>query len=265
MNTNGATTQECLDKKLYTEKAILIFERIFGHTWVSTGGEKTTKEFLYKLNLEPGKKVLDVGCGTGGGTFCMARYYGTNVHAVDLSANMIDIAKDRLANENEDMQRKITFDVVDVTKVEYENESYDVIYSRDTILHIADKEALYRKLYSWLKPGGILFVTDYCTNDQPHSQQFLNYSEGRGYDLRSVKGYGKLIEQAGFKEVQASDITDTFVETINDELKFMASTRKAFIKDYSEKDYTEITDGWKNKLIYCSAGDLAWGMFLAKK
>ena len=43
--------------------------------------------------------------------------------------------------------------------------------SRDTILHIADKEDLFRKFLYTLKPGGKLMISDYCHGDKveaPH-------------------------------------------------------------------------------------------------
>ena len=43
------------------------------------------------------------------------------------------------------MSPKVQFEIADVTKRDYELESFDVIYSRDTILHIADKRALFTK------------------------------------------------------------------------------------------------------------------------
>ena len=39
------------------------------------------------------------------------------------------------------------FEVADATKRSYADESFDVIYSRDTILHIQDKKALFQKFY----------------------------------------------------------------------------------------------------------------------
>ena len=39
-------------------------------------------------------KVLDIGCGTGGSAFYMAKHYGVEVLGVDLSQNMLDIANE---------------------------------------------------------------------------------------------------------------------------------------------------------------------------
>ena len=49
------------------------YEEIFGKTWVSVGGETTTREFLQLIDLKPGMKVLDIGSGAGGSAFYMAR------------------------------------------------------------------------------------------------------------------------------------------------------------------------------------------------
>jgi cyclopropane fatty-acyl-phospholipid synthase-like methyltransferase len=53
------------------------------------------QEFLNMLKLEANEKVLDVGCGIGGGDFLMAEKYDTYVHGVDLSVNMVLIALER--------------------------------------------------------------------------------------------------------------------------------------------------------------------------
>lgn len=53
------------------------------------------QEFLNMLKLEANEKVLDVGCGIGGGDFLMAEKYDTFVHGMDLSVNMVLIALER--------------------------------------------------------------------------------------------------------------------------------------------------------------------------
>ncbi len=52
-------------------------------------------------------RVLDIGCGLGGPAYRMASKYGVHVHGIDLSANMIRIAKTRLKEEG--LQHLVTY------------------------------------------------------------------------------------------------------------------------------------------------------------
>ena len=65
-------TGEFLDDGQYSRNGILRYERIFGDTFVSTGGLDTTKEFTSMLGLKPGMKVIDIGCGIGGPELILA-------------------------------------------------------------------------------------------------------------------------------------------------------------------------------------------------
>ena len=60
------------------------------------------------------------------------------------------------------MFSNVDFVIEDATTCSYEAESFDVVYSRDAILHIADKESLFANFFKWLKPGGVLLISDYC-------------------------------------------------------------------------------------------------------
>lgn len=84
------------------------------------------------LDLQPDQKVLDVGCGIGGGDFYMAENYDVHVVAIDLSINMISFALERAIG----LKCAVEFEVADCTKKTYPDGTFDVIYSRDTILHI---------------------------------------------------------------------------------------------------------------------------------
>ena len=87
---------------------------------------------MQKLELKPGQKVLDVGCGIGGGDFYMAENFNVDVVGIDLSINMVSFALERAIGLN----CSVEFEVADCTKKTYPDNSFDVIYSRDTILHI---------------------------------------------------------------------------------------------------------------------------------
>jgi len=144
-------------------------------------------------------------------------------------------------------------------------ETFDVIYSRDTILHIHDKIALFKLFYEWLKPNGILFITDYCSGPKPHSKEFEEYVKQRRYHLLTPEQYGKAIEIAGFPLVENYDETKKFIDILKEELKRFEENKADFIKEFDEHDYNNIVEGWQSKLIRCNQGDQRWGRFIGYK
>jgi len=257
--------QAFLDQNQYTRNGILRYERIFGSTYVSTGGKETTEEFCAMLDLKSGQTVLDVGCGIGGSAFHMAGTYGVDVRGLDLSTNMISIALENQAKFPLEVKKNVCFEITDVTQQEYPDASFDVIYSRDTLLHIGDKETLFAKFFKWLKPGGRLMISDYCRGDQEHSEHFLQYVAQRGYHLLTVEDYGGVLRRAGFHDVQAIDKTSYFVDILHKEMKSFTTQKDDFVKEFSLEDFDHILEGWQAKVERCTAGDQAWGLFIAHK
>lgn len=253
--------QRFLDTTQYKCNSILRYERVFGSGYVSTGGLETTKEFVSKLDLKPGQKVLDVGCGIGGGDFYMAENFDVEVVGIDLSINMISFALERAIG----LKYAVEFEVADCTKKTYPDNTFDVIYSRDTILHIQDKPALFRSFYKWLKPGGKVLISDYCKNAGEPSPEFAQYIKQRGYDLHDVQAYGQMLRDAGFNEVIAEDRTNQFIHVLQRELQEVEKEKDVFISDFSEEDYNDIVGGWKAKLMRSTVGEQRWGLFIAKK
>ncbi|KMZ62579.1 Phosphoethanolamine N-methyltransferase [Zostera marina] len=260
-STSDRGFQRFLDNVQYKSNGILRYERVFGEGYVSTGGAETTKEFVEKLELKPGHKVLDVGCGIGGGDFYMAENFDADVIGIDLSINMVSFALERAIG------RKcfVEFEVADCTLKEYPENTFDVIYSRDTILHIHDKLSLFKTFLKWLKPGGKVLISDYCKKDGAPSIEFGEYIKQRGYDLHDVDAYGQLLKDAGFKHVIAEDRTNQFLDILTKELDSIEKDKESFIHEFSEEDYDDIVNGWKAKLVRVASGEQKWGLFIAKK
>lgn len=113
---------------------------------------------------------------------------------------------------------QVQFEVADATKRMFPDCSFDVIYSRDTILHIDNKPALFKRFHvsishihrslllffcdisvlffpqSWLKPGGQLLISDYCCGEKPCIPVFETYVKQRGYILYTPSQYGKVLQ-----------------------------------------------------------------------
>ncbi|XP_047338147.1 phosphoethanolamine N-methyltransferase 1-like [Impatiens glandulifera] len=258
---NDRGFQQFLDNVQYKSNGILRYERVFGEGFVSTGGIETTKEFVEMLDLKPGQKVLDVGCGIGGGDFYMAEKFDVHVIGIDLSVNMISFALERAVG----LKHAVEFEVADCTKKTCPDNSFDVIYSRDTILHIQDKPALFKSFYKWLKPGGKVLISDYCKGAGTPTVEFAGYIKQRGYDLHDVETYGQMLRDAGFVDVIAEDRTNQFLRVLQDELDKIEKEKEEFIQDFSKEDYDDIVGGWKSKLVRSSAGEQLWGLFYGVK
>lgn len=269
------TFQAFLDNQQYSNASITRHEKIFGAGYVGTGGQKTTTEFVAKLELQPGQRVLDVGCGIGGGDFYMANVFGVSVLGIDLSTNTVFRAMEQFPHSfqpapgaTEAMAPDVAFEICDATSKQFTEGSFDVIYSRDTILHIEGKAALFAQFLSWLKPGGKLLISDYCCGEpdkKSPSQSFSSYVKRRGYSLLSVSQYGELLTSVGFTEVVAEDRTSQFVDILTEELERTKRGKEAFIAETSEADYNATVQSWEAKLARCADGDQKWGLFLATK
>lgn len=256
------TIKEFFDHKQYSLNSILRYEKIFGTGFVSTGGAETTEQFLKTLDLKENMRVLDVGCGMGGGAFLMSQKYGVEVFGLDLSSNMIGICWERTQNYK---GVKTRFEIGDVTKHDYPNGYFDLIYSRDSLLHISNKKTLFNKFKTWLKPGGKIFITDYTCGEKPWSDEFTVYVEQRGYDLLTTSEYESALKDSGFINIKAEDKTDMFIDYLHKELAQLKNIKDEFIKEFSTADYDYLVDLWNEKLVRSNQGHQRWGAFYAEK
>ena len=73
---------------------------------------------------------------------------------------------------------------------DFEEGTFDAVYSRDCIIHIREKKNLFERFYKWLKPGGQLLISDYtCCPDHEKTDEFWAYLADRKYDLRPADEY----------------------------------------------------------------------------
>ncbi|XP_077977019.1 uncharacterized protein LOC144432630 [Glandiceps talaboti] len=265
-----ADHQDCksfLNNPPYTKQIILRHEKMFDIGYLSPGGSETTREFVAMLDLQANQTVLDAGCGVGGSDFYMAKTYGVDVLGVDQSCNVIEIAIQRTDEQEDDTKLKVQFQVSDITKTDFDEASFDVVYSRDAILYIPDKSTLFSKFLKWTKPGGKLLISDYCCGPaENHSEEFKHYAtHGSQHILYTPQEYGQLIESAGFINVRVENRTNQFVELLDKEKKRFLENKEDLLKELSEEDFQYMVDRWDMKRRHCDTGNFQWGLFFAEK
>lgn len=256
MSDSDTTTGDFLDSSQYLESSILQYESIYGEDFVSPGGRELARELIASLELAPGARVLDVGCGLGGSAFLMAADFGLRVDAIDLSRNMLTLAQRKLeANGLGDSVALRWGDCLELDAVG----CYDAVYSRDVFLHIADKHRLFERLYAALRPAGKLLFTDYCCGAPPWSDAFSAYVQDRAYTLHIPDEYAQLISAAGFESVVATDETARFVEILRKEAARIDTL------PLDEASRAKLGQSWQQKIERALAGEQRWGLFSADR
>ncbi len=253
----------------YSRQGILRYAQIFGDGFLSPGGLDMTVDLCRAITFRPGLAVLDVGSGLGGAAFHMAKRYGARVTGLDLSAESVKIARERLADLD---LSDVTFQQGSVLAVAFKANTFDLIWSRETFLHIADKPTLFRNLYHWLAPGGQLLFTDYVRRDEatgPLSEKFAAYIQQSGYTLLDAPTYVAQLKTAGFTAVVAEARTDQFLTLLKREKNRLLTRQKATSQSdgvaLSEEDMYYLIERWNTKIDFCQTGDMKWSLLRAEK
>ena len=251
MNTRIATVEE-----RYTAAEIRRYEAIFGRHFISPGGLDSTRRFLELVELGPQSCVLDVGCGIGGSAFYMARSFGCQVDGIDLSAEMIRVARERV--QEEALEDKVRFFEGDCLTFVYPRSNYDLIYSRDVFLHIADKRSVFAILRRQLAPAGRLLFTDYIRGPAAASDEFRAYVDKYGYSLERLDSYQELLTESGLAVLRAEDLTGLFLEILQRELAGLPRS------GLDPQDVLYLEERWRQKILRAERGEQGWALFLAR-
>ncbi len=100
-----------------------------------------------------GARVLDVGCGTGGGSVAFSRA-GARVVGLDRSGRMMELARLRVVEDQAD----VALVHGDAAALPFGDESFDLCLCDQVVEHVRDKRRLLREMHRVLREGGIALV-----------------------------------------------------------------------------------------------------------
>lgn len=125
---------------------------------------ETSAAFLLP-HLKPDAKILDVGCGPGTITTSLASYIPQgSIIGTDYSAEVVTEAQRRLeclsseaANETErSIGERCRFEVSSVLELPYSDDSFDVVYCHQMLLHLPEPIKALKEMRRVCKPGGLV-------------------------------------------------------------------------------------------------------------
>lgn len=207
----------------YDDVAIRFLEVLWGPGYLSPGGPDEVERVLAGIDLG-GKSVLDLGCGAGGITLHIARRHSpARIVGFDVETPVIAAAQARA--EAEGFATSVSFVQAPPGRLPFNDGAFDVVFSKDALVHVPDKEAIFAEIFRVLRPGGRFAASDWLiSHDGPPSPDMADYlaAEGLSFGMASPERYRHAMEGAGFVSVSTVNRNGWYREVAREELARLA-------------------------------------------
>ena len=155
------------------------------------------------LNVKPGSKILDIGCGSGIIANDVSFYTNSKVYGINIDNKQLQQARE-FAKKNKTKNEFIYQDFNN--KYEFPDNYFDAIYSVQALCSFIHNLDVFKELYRILKPGGKVYIQDallldaFDKNDTHHMKLLKSFRQvTEGSVWRHYKYYEDMITDAGFK------------------------------------------------------------------
>lgn len=143
----------------YDDTAIRFLESLWGDGYLSPGGPEEVDRVVEGLSLR-GKTILDIGCGSGGITLHLVERHGAAyATGFDVERPVIATARRRAASRG--LAGRTSFIQAPPGRLPFADHAFDVVFSKDALLHVPDKDALFAEVFRVLKPGGVFAASNW--------------------------------------------------------------------------------------------------------
>lgn len=183
----------------YPPRMIAMLEAIWGEGFLSPGGPEEVARVIGAQDLT-GLSVLDIGCGAGGIDIALVRDHGAGfVTGIDVEDPVLDHARALVAQAG--LGARIGLVKVAPGPLPFPPACFDVVFSKDSIVHIPDKHALMAEVFRVLKPGGWFLASDWLIGTETISPLMAEYiaAEGLDFGMATPARYLQAMAAAGFE------------------------------------------------------------------
>jgi ubiquinone/menaquinone biosynthesis C-methylase UbiE len=176
-----------------------------------SGGRNATMRLAQLAQINGSERVLDVGCGIGGPSRYLASRFGCRVTGLDLTADFVALAgmlaqRTRLAD-------KVTYRQGDALDMPFADASFDLVWSQNAAMNIADRDRLYAEMRRVLTPSGRLALQEIAAG--PGGEPFYPtpWASDKSISfLVTPEATRAALERIGFRVVAWQDTTEEALE-----------------------------------------------------
>jgi phosphoethanolamine N-methyltransferase len=242
-------------------------EAIWGDGFLSPGGAGEVSRIV-RTGAVADADVLDIGCGTGGAAFALAGdHHARSVTGIDVEAYVVE--RSNAAARERGVSERVRFVAVDPGPLPFADDSFDVVFSKDAIILVQDKAALYAEAHRVLRPGGRLCVGDWLRGEGDELDalvELLISDSPEQFFMQTLSELGALVAAAGFVDVEVEDRCDWYTAEAQTELaRLRGPLREHFLARFGGEFYDEVVRFWEHLAESSRQGVLRPGHVRARK
>jgi len=233
---------------------------------IAEASRRTVARMVEMLGpLDSSHRVLDIGAGYGGSMRYLAREKGC--HCVALNLSEVENERDREKNREQGLDQLIEVVDGDFTQLPYEDNTFDVIWSQDAILHSGDRRQVCAEAVRVLKPGGKMIFTDPMQVDGAPTEELQPiYDRIHLQSLASPGFYRETLTELGMSEEVFEDHGEQLPRHYGRVREELMANEASLEKHGVSRDYIDrMKAGLKHWVDGGHKGHLTWGIFLFRK
>ena len=170
------------------------------------GGKGATVRLARLAGVAPGTRVLDVGGGLGGPARTLAVEFGCHVTVLDLTESYVRAAE--MLTTRLGLGDRVSHHVGNALELLFESGAFDLVWTQNSGMNIADKERLYAGFHRVLRPGGLLALQEPMAGPvRPPIFPLMWACDPSGSFLRGPTEMRTVIQRTGFRVRAWDDVT----------------------------------------------------------
>lgn len=175
------------------------------------GGRQATVAFAQQFGLQPGMRLLDIGCGLGGAARYFALEHGCRVTGIDLSGEYVNVANALAGRVG--LDERVTCEQGSALALPFEPGGFDAAYMLHVGMNIEDKAGLFAEVRRVLAPAGLFGIYDVMRLADGELSFPVPWASGpESSFVADAATYRRLLADAGFEVIGERNRRDFALE-----------------------------------------------------